>query len=264
MSIYPRCAGDVTFNTLSSNAFSEWPESIAGIICKTPPVGRNSAPHFAECCSGTVYNITSPTSSNDQVYPVSCATLCQISPEMNADNPDNPYGFSNHFMCLTDGTREPSSWEVVCATVTPPGVAWPTSFPNTPVLSWKTRSWTTDIYSRISEVTSVVESPATSPTATVTTDITTSSSSQEASISMSDSSAASTPITTASSTHTSAAVATPTGSGAAEGKRVHASDLTRLLSKTLSMHPSVATGISSPMLDLSCGDDSHFKLNVKD
>ncbi|KAK1706245.1 hypothetical protein BDP67DRAFT_182105 [Colletotrichum lupini] len=226
MSIYPRCAGDVTFNTLSSNAFPEWPESIAGIICKTPPVGRNSAPHFAECCSGTVYNITSPTSPNDQVYPVSCATFCQVSPEMNADNPNNPYGFSNHFMCLTDGAREPSSWEVVCATVTPPGVAWPTSFPNTPVLSWKTRSWTTDIYSRINEVTSVVESPTTSPTATVTTDITTSSSSQKASISTSDSSAASTSLTTASSTQTSAAVATPTGSGAAEGKRVHARDLT--------------------------------------
>ncbi|KXH67377.1 hypothetical protein CSAL01_04582 [Colletotrichum salicis] len=70
MSVHPRCAGDVTFNTLSSNAFSEWPESIAGIICKTPPVGRNGAPRFAECCSGTVYNITSPTSPSDMAYPV--------------------------------------------------------------------------------------------------------------------------------------------------------------------------------------------------
>lgn len=225
MSIHPRCAGDVTFNTLSSNAFSEWPESIAGIICKTPPVGRNSAPHFAQCCSGTVYNITSPTSLNDKAYPVSCATFCQISPEMNADNPNNPYGFSDHFMCLTDGTREPSSWEVVCATVTLSGVAWPTSFPNTPVLSWTTRSWTTDIYSRISEVTSVVDSQTTTPTATVTTDITIISSSQKASISMSDSSAASAPLTTASSTQTSAAVVTPTGSGAAECTTVHAKHL---------------------------------------
>ncbi|KAK1723568.1 hypothetical protein CaCOL14_001194 [Colletotrichum acutatum] len=225
MSIHPRCAGDVTFNTLASNAFSEWPESIAGIICKTPPVGRNSAPHFADCCSGTVYNITSPTSPDNKAYPVSCATFCQISPKMNADNVNNPYGFNDHFMCLTDGTREPSSWEVVCATVTLPGVAWPSTFPSTPVLSWKTRSWTTDIYSRISEVTSVVYSQTASPTPTVTTDIAITSSSQRVSISTSDSSATSTSPTTASSTQTSTVVATPTGSGAADGARIHAKQL---------------------------------------
>ncbi|KAK1633325.1 hypothetical protein BDP81DRAFT_434680 [Colletotrichum phormii] len=225
MSLDPRCVGDVTFNTLSSNAFSEWPESIAGIICKTPPVGRNSAPRFAECCSGTVYNITSPTSPSDMAYPVSCATFCQISPQMNVDNPQNPYGFSDHFMCLTDGTREPSSGEVVCATVTLPGVAWPTVFPNTPVLSSKTRSWTTDIYSRISEVTSLGDSQTASPTATVSTDVATTSSSQKLSISTSESSAESTSLTTASATATSAAAATPTGNSAATGAKVHAKHL---------------------------------------
>lgn len=152
MNQQPRCSGDVTFNEIYSNAITEWPDRVPGLICKTPPVGRGHARRFAECCSGTVYNITNPTSPDDPAYPVSCAMFCQISPEMSATNDQNPYGWDDHFMCLTDGGREPSEWEVVCGTVTVAGVPMPTSFPNTPVLSWKTRTWTTNAFGRLTEV----------------------------------------------------------------------------------------------------------------
>ncbi|KAH8690761.1 hypothetical protein BGW36DRAFT_389280 [Talaromyces proteolyticus] len=135
-----KCVGNPTFNEVYAGAFSEWPEKLPGVICKTPPIGTNSAPRFAQCCSGPVYNITSPTVPDDLAYPVTCATLCQISPALNADNDKNPYGWSDHFMCLTDGGIDASNWEVVCDTITVSGQSAPTSFISTPTGSWATQS----------------------------------------------------------------------------------------------------------------------------
>lgn len=137
----PTCAGNPTFDLSSSSAaFSEWPSRIPGLVCKTPPMGSFSAPRFAQCCSGPVYNVTSPTGPDDDAYPVSCATFCQVAPELNVANHDsNPYGFSDHYMCLTDGgTLSDDGWEVVCDTLSVAGVAPPTSYASTPTGTWMT------------------------------------------------------------------------------------------------------------------------------
>ncbi|OOQ87414.1 hypothetical protein PEBR_17384 [Penicillium brasilianum] len=138
------CTGSPTFNEVSSGAFSEWPENLPGLVCKTPPFGINSAPRFAQCCSGPVYNITSPTSPDSLAYPVTCATLCQIDPALGTFNDKYPYHWSDHFMCLTNGGTEPSEWEVVCDTITVRGEAAPTSFSHTPTGSWMTKSYDLD------------------------------------------------------------------------------------------------------------------------
>ncbi|KAF3386139.1 hypothetical protein F1880_000231 [Penicillium rolfsii] len=140
------CTGNPTFNEVSSGAFSEWPENLPGLVCKTPPFGIYSAPRFAQCCSGPVYNITSPTSPDSPAYPVTCATLCQIDPALNAFNDRYPYHWSDHFMCLSNGGTEPSEWDVTCATITVRGEAAPTSFSYTPTGSWMTQSYDLDSF----------------------------------------------------------------------------------------------------------------------
>lgn len=138
------CSGNPTFNEVYGGAYSEFTENLPGVVCKTPPVGHNTAPRFAECCSGPVYNITSPTDPDSPAYPVTCATLCQVDPAYNTGDEKNPYAWSNFFMCLTNGGVE-SSGEVLCDTFTVPGHPAPTSFSHTP-----TGVWMTATYSRAS------------------------------------------------------------------------------------------------------------------
>lgn len=144
---HSHCSGNPTFNEVYAGAYSEVPENLSGVICKTPPIGHHHAPRFAQCCSGPVYNITSPTDPDSPVYPVTCATLCQIDPAYNAPNEKNPYGWSNFFMCLTNGglTNGVESSEVFCDTLTVPAHPAPTSFSQTP-----TGVWMTATYSRAS------------------------------------------------------------------------------------------------------------------
>ncbi|KAI0017372.1 hypothetical protein F4780DRAFT_755618 [Xylariomycetidae sp. FL0641] len=145
----PQCTGSPTFNTLQGGAFAEWPANLPGIICKTPPVGAYRAERFARCCSGPVYNVTAPTAPDDAAYPVSCAALCQVAPEFDAPNDANPYGWSDSFMCLTDGGRDTAAGEIVCGTVSVPGVPMPSSFASTPDGAWATPTWwTTDSWGR--------------------------------------------------------------------------------------------------------------------
>lgn len=141
MTVPRRCQGDVTFNEIYRNAFSEWPRHIPGYICKTPPVGRGSAPRFAQCCSGPLYNITHITGPSDPAFPVSCAAFCQVDPKMDETNSRYPFGWSEHFMCLTDGGEEPSNWEVVCGSVSVSGMPFPTSYESTIKGSWQTKSY---------------------------------------------------------------------------------------------------------------------------
>ncbi|CRG82776.1 hypothetical protein PISL3812_00122 [Talaromyces islandicus] len=139
-----QCVGNPTFNEVTNGAISEWPENLPGYICKTPPFGISSAPRFAQCCSGTVYNVTSPTSTNDPAYPVSCATLCQVDPALAEFNNKYPYHWSEYFMCLTDGGADASDWDVVCSNVTVKGDPAPTSFTHTPAGPWVTSSYAID------------------------------------------------------------------------------------------------------------------------
>jgi hypothetical protein len=156
----PTCSGSPTFDLYRPNAFWEWPEKIPGLICKTPPIGYWNSPRLAQCCSGPVYNITTPTSPDDPAYPVSCALFCQIDPVREQRNFSYPYGFSDFFMCLTNGQDpdandgglrrgiqnrdEPifnNGADIVCATITVPGVSAPTSYPNSPTGLWLTKSY---------------------------------------------------------------------------------------------------------------------------
>ncbi|TPX18274.1 uncharacterized protein E0L32_002783 [Thyridium curvatum] len=141
MTVPRRCQGDVTFNEIYRNAFSEWPRHIPGYICKTPPVGRGSAPRFAQCCSGPLYNITHITGPSDPAFPVSCAAFCQVDPKMDETNSRYPFGWSEHFMCLTNGGEEPSEWEVVCGSVSVSGMPFPTSYESTIKGPWQTKSY---------------------------------------------------------------------------------------------------------------------------
>jgi len=146
-----QCTGSPTFNLANpgDNKYSEWPSNVPGLICKTPPIGYGSAERLPQCCSGPVYNITSPTSPDDPAYPVSCALFCQIDPELNETNEKYPYGFSEFFMCLNNGNvlgeedgGPPRSFEVVCGTVTADnGEPSPTSYESTWTGDWQTRSW---------------------------------------------------------------------------------------------------------------------------
>ncbi|QKX63800.1 uncharacterized protein TRUGW13939_10971 [Talaromyces rugulosus] len=175
-----QCVGNPTFNEVTNGAISEWPDNLPGLICKTPPFGTNSASRFAQCCSGPVYNITSPTSADDPAYPVSCATLCQMDPALNKFNNKYPYHWSDHFMCLTDGGTEASDWDVVCDTVTVKGDPAPTSFIHTPTGPWQTSSYALDswgfpeptavsVLSNVqSETTAVSSTRSSTPTATST------------------------------------------------------------------------------------------------
>ncbi|RDW93795.1 uncharacterized protein DSM5745_01117 [Aspergillus mulundensis] len=137
-----QCSGHVTFDLNYSDAYTEWPENLPGFICKTPPVGPESAPRFAQCCSGTVYNITEPTTPDHPAYPVTCAMLCQVDPNLDVIKGDTPYDWDDHFMCLTDGGQDVTGGDVTCDAITVEGKPMPTSYASTPSGSWAT-DWTT-------------------------------------------------------------------------------------------------------------------------
>ncbi|KAL4886833.1 hypothetical protein BJY04DRAFT_212807 [Aspergillus karnatakaensis] len=146
-----KCHSGATFNEISSNAITpaEWPANLPGLICKTPPMGPNSSSRFAQCCSGPVYNITEPTTPDHPAYPISCAAVCQIDPALDDQraNYDNPYGWTDHFMCITDGGRLTDQGEIVCDSVTVPGKPAPTEFASTPTWADWHEYWTSTVYS---------------------------------------------------------------------------------------------------------------------
>ncbi|KAL2830497.1 hypothetical protein BDW59DRAFT_158410 [Aspergillus cavernicola] len=51
------------------------------------------------------HHITSPTTHDDPTYPVTCATLSQVDPAFGEDNEANSLGWSDFFMCLSDGGK---------------------------------------------------------------------------------------------------------------------------------------------------------------
>lgn len=186
-----QCTGSPTFNLANpgTNQFSEWPSNIPGLICKAAPFGYYASPRFSQCCSGKVYNITTPTNPDDPAYPVSCALFCQVDPELNEINDRYPYGFSEHFMCLNDGKVNGGeegmggAGEVVCATVTAEnGDPIPTSYESSWTGDWQTRSyvrqdafglsWTWvnegETYSPWSSETTAISSPSTLSDASMT------------------------------------------------------------------------------------------------
>ncbi|RBQ87020.1 hypothetical protein VDGD_05049 [Verticillium dahliae] len=151
----PACTGSPSYNLVNpSNTWNEWPENISGFVCKSPPIGYYSSTNFAKCCSGEVYNITEPVAQDHPFYPMSCAIVCLVDPELDASNDKYPYSFSEHFMCLNDfpegedtsGYRHDG--EVVCATVTAAGVPAPTTFASTPTGAWQTKSYSDYGYGR--------------------------------------------------------------------------------------------------------------------
>ena len=132
-----QCQGDPSFDLRSSNSFTEWPSHLSGYVCKTPPIGIYNAPNFSKCCSGTAYDITRPTNPDDPAYPMTCAIVCQVDPAFDANNPQNPYGFSDYFMCLMEGySSSEEAGDVVCADLD--GIQ--PSFRSTPTGPWMTRT----------------------------------------------------------------------------------------------------------------------------
>ncbi|OJJ02326.1 hypothetical protein ASPVEDRAFT_41819 [Aspergillus versicolor CBS 583.65] len=219
------CSGHVTFNEIYHGATSEWPENLPGYICKTPPVGPESAPRLAQCCSGPVYNITSPTSPDDPAYPVTCATLCQVDPAFDAKNESNPFGWSDFFMCLTDGGK-PDGGGVNCDTVTVKGEPAPTSFSSTPSGSWL-QDWTSywtyesysdDLFGHWMEATAYGEHTTKTVDGTVTPSTTTATPSETASASTSSETEAS--LTIGSSPSSSISQATETLTGTSDSGRL--------------------------------------------
>lgn len=143
-SLNPRCTGNVTFDPRIPNAFLEWPGNLAGVVCKTPPFGRNHAPRFAKCCSSFQYNVMRMMPPGYPASGMSCVQFCQVSPDLVAPNPDNLHGWSDHFMCLAGGGREPSAREVVCDDLSKASVTTTPSYFMTATMPWKMTSWTTD------------------------------------------------------------------------------------------------------------------------
>lgn len=146
--MHPKCDAGSTFDLNRPGGFTEWPENLPGLICKTEPLARVPS-RLSQCCSGPVYNITSPTSPDDPAYPVTCATLCQVDPEFDAfqePSEENPYGFSDFFKCLNDDPEVPDviagggNVNVVCATVSVSGKPMPT-FTDTPTGDWTTKTF---------------------------------------------------------------------------------------------------------------------------
>ncbi|KAK3377491.1 hypothetical protein B0H63DRAFT_477290 [Podospora didyma] len=219
----PTCIGSPTFNTVRNTGyeFSEWPKNLKGLVCKTPPFGRESNPRFAQCCSGTLYNITGPTDPTHPAYPMSCAQVCLISPANGADNDRYPYHFSEHFMCLSDGGTADDRGDggfVACATLGLPD-SWPTSYPNTPSGSWQTRQYSPppgQIQTTVTKSSTVftywthdffqgLETETSSPTAAASTPRTSPSSSAATTTPSSDGKLSSSPTTQAPGSSTAGA-----------------------------------------------------------
>src|SRR5687768_8112881 len=139
----PECVGSPTFNQIYKGAITEWPDKIPGWICKAPPFGYYSAPRFENCCSGKVYNITTPSTPDDEWYPMSCALFCQVDEAHLTRNDKYPYGWDEHFMCLTNG-GEPYHGEVICASNSPVKAPAPSTWPSTWTGAWQTKSYALD------------------------------------------------------------------------------------------------------------------------
>ncbi|KAL4865300.1 hypothetical protein BDV12DRAFT_174824 [Aspergillus spectabilis] len=119
------------------------PNNLPGYVCITQPVGTHGVDRFRECCWGEVYNITEPTTPDHPAYPVSCGLVCQVHPSWEGPNYNNPIGYSDLFMCWTDGGRLDGvelgdSWCWMNSLADEPA---PTSFPSTPVWDDWTSYW---------------------------------------------------------------------------------------------------------------------------
>lgn len=82
---------------------------------QAPSETGQGAPRFMQCCPGTVYSVTSPTSPDDTAYPMTCAVFCQVGPSFDSNNDKNPCHFGDYFMCLNDGQIQGLGGEVACA-----------------------------------------------------------------------------------------------------------------------------------------------------
>lgn len=70
--------------------------------------GLNRPPNLATCCTGPVFNTTTTPDHPNVLY---CAAYDEYDAEATYDN---PYGYSDFFLCLTDDGTESSGWGVVC------------------------------------------------------------------------------------------------------------------------------------------------------
>ncbi|KAI0141627.1 hypothetical protein GGR57DRAFT_403136 [Xylariaceae sp. FL1272] len=202
----PQCTGNPTFDLSGGKAITEWPEKVSGFICKTPPIGSLHASRFAQCCSGKVYNITTPQGPESDAYGVSCAMFCLVDPKSDEPNEKYPYRFSEHFMCLTNGDEEASGFEVVCGDNKIEGIPETTSFESTWTGWWQTADWAS---SSTVGPSSTLESVETTQAMTATSAISTSEALSETSSSPIISKPTSTTSDTANSTASSSSLITP-------------------------------------------------------
>lgn len=131
------------------------PVNLPGHICLTSPFGPYAAPRFNECCSGKVYNVTSPVQEDDPAYPLSCAVVCQVDKKYDSLDPmdANHANFTDFHMCILDGGKDKAAllkarWSYLCYDAKVKGVPDPI-FTTTPTGVWATASLDLPQYSLV-------------------------------------------------------------------------------------------------------------------
>lgn len=192
-------------------ATNPWPANLPGMICKSAPLGVHASHRLSQCCSGKVYNITTPTTPDSLAYPIYCGLVCQINPSMLEPNDANPFGYSDMWKCLIDAGYDLGGGQVQCSENKIKGVPMP-KFTSKPTGDWVSKSWAPDYNDPglIPPLTSISHYPASS----VATDAPTTQSTAPASATSkaSESTPSSKPATSAPTSAQTTAAPTPTSS----------------------------------------------------
>lgn len=121
-----RCAGSPSLDLYQDPTIGyQYPNSssVSGCVCLSPPFGYYATPSFAQCCTGPVHNVTSPSMPGKLSYPAKCVAWCYVVSTLDIlgnTTPDNPYGFSDLFLCLTGNSTTSSNGGVTRGFVNDP------------------------------------------------------------------------------------------------------------------------------------------------
>lgn len=134
------CTGNDTF--VRGFDTNTWPDDLSGFLCKTDVINPIHSRRFADCCSGTVINVTDTTQPGDPGYPLICSIVCQVDPALAAEDEDLPDHQSRYGVCLIAGNDpdEYAGFEDMEIECTSKGRG-PTSFATTPTGIWATKTF---------------------------------------------------------------------------------------------------------------------------